>query len=791
VNIQLKFNTLPLESRIVKVPEDLNIRDSRNNTPLMNALLQRKIERARLLIEKGADLYAQGMHERTPFMVICCDKMVELYPYLDHQKINPNIRDIWGTTQFMYACQSGNLELVQRLLDHHSSEIDINATTIHYHTALHYAAIAPQSKIVEELVRRGANTQVQNIIGAKPVHIAAYFHDQEMLDQLLPFEIHPLLADAFIAEKLLCHRFGIKCRFLSKTDRKIEMEGLKNEVSYSALLQSIKAFLVEQSPKIDGLDWDKVIHFLSNASPDFLNQKSVQSALIDDSVKTAALYCGCHEHSVSVVYVKSDPPLLIKCNRGWYEGFKGLCVYIVKNKSAVPEAFAKFSELSHLPEEKAFFSEEVNELLKLEEKTEWHMPHKKQKAGTCAWASAKLTFRAVLFAELLICGKYSIEEAQKLSYAIYKKWSKDDRNRAVKEFLILIDAIERDKAKIKQKCKDLFLSFSETMEQEGYIPNKILNKVIEKCVDDTLLDAFKLLIKYQHKNFEIKWRAILDRAFSNGHLEILKVLQQEMPGGFLPRDLCFPKTLTGNKHERIKALVNIPGIQKIKDPDDHRNLLHWACEADNFDLAQLLVESGQFDLDAKDKGGLKALHLACLFAETKLVQLLLEKTKNPDEICAGKTLLEWALQSRNEKTLELIINQRNVEINQTDEFGNPLLFIALEFSNPNITAILLNVPGINLNVTNKNGETLLGYVSKHGKVKHAQIILNVRPNLNQLDIFRRTPLMWACRFGQIEIVKLMLKQQGLDLTVKDKDGHAASWYARQSGNSELIKLMMG
>ena len=53
-----------------------------------------------------------------------------------------------------------------------------------------------------------------------------------------------------------------------------------------------------------------------------------------------------------------------------------------------------------------------------------------------------------------------------------------------------------------------------------------------------------------------------------------------------------------------------------------------------------------------------------------------------------------------------------------------------------------------------------------------------------------TALMWAIMGKHKSIAKLLLKQPGIDVNVKDADGQNALHVALENGDSEVVKLIL-
>jgi hypothetical protein len=63
-------------------------------------------------------------------------------------------------------------------------------------------------------------------------------------------------------------------------------------------------------------------------------------------------------------------------------------------------------------------------------------------------------------------------------------------------------------------------------------------------------------------------------------------------------------------------------------------------------------------------------------------------------------------------------------------------------------------------------------------------------NVNQRDIIGSTPFLAGCRFGKVEVVKILLKDSHVDINMADDDGCTPLWKASYFGHVEVIKWMI-
>lgn len=125
-------------------------------------------------------------------------------------------------------------------------------------------------------------------------------------------------------------------------------------------------------------------------------------------------------------------------------------------------------------------------------------------------------------------------------------------------------------------------------------------------------------------------------------------------------------------------------------------------------------------------------------------------------------------------------------INQTNENGFSPLILACYRGNLDVADFLMGkVKDINYN--SSMGTALMAVVYK-GDLQLTQKLLDNKSDINTTDSQGTTPLIFASKLGNTEMVKLLLKYHA-DKNIKDKQGNTAFEYAMLSKKSELINQL--
>jgi ankyrin repeat protein len=167
-------------------PPNINTRNS-NTSLLIWSLVKNKINVARLLINRGANVNSNGYHKQRAVMWAAQGKP-DILALLIQKGANVNAKDGNEKTALHWACVNvinvdTRLTCVKLLL---KAGADIDAQDIHGETPLWVACESYALPIIEYLIRAGANINIPNRIGLSPFDIVLNTnHDIEARNRAL------------------------------------------------------------------------------------------------------------------------------------------------------------------------------------------------------------------------------------------------------------------------------------------------------------------------------------------------------------------------------------------------------------------------------------------------------------------------------------------------------------------------------------------------------------------------------------------------------------------------------
>lgn len=142
-------------------------------------------------------------------------------------------------------------------------------------------------------------------------------------------------------------------------------------------------------------------------------------------------------------------------------------------------------------------------------------------------------------------------------------------------------------------------------------------------------------------------------------------------------------------------------------------------------------------------------------------------------------------------SLSKLLQRKDIDLNQFDSTGsfNPL-FLGISYGRNEVVEMLLNDKRVLLNVSNSTGQTPLSYSSGLGAMDILLMLLQHPQSDDKLVNFTEgyvlTPLMNACKYGQLNCLKVLLGCGKVNVNVQLKTGETALYFACLNGDVNLV-----
>lgn len=180
-----------------------------------------------------------------------------------------------------------------------------------------------------------------------------------------------------------------------------------------------------------------------------------------------------------------------------------------------------------------------------------------------------------------------------------------------------------------------------------------------------------------------------------------------------------------------------------------------AAEAGRYEKVEAALKSGVDVNDADHGTRFTALHLACYEGHLDVVKLLMKHNVDITQLAQNDlSPLHLAAFNGHTKVVELLL-ENDAKIDAQDREGKTPLLHACTGSFAKTVELLIE-KGANINIR----EATEGY----------------------------TPLMMAAGIGEVEVVKVLLRNDA-DTTVIDEDGDSALSHAKKKGHAEIVQLL--
>ncbi|XP_055848105.1 ankyrin-3-like isoform X2 [Episyrphus balteatus] len=183
------------------------------------------------------------------------------------------------------------------------------------------------------------------------------------------------------------------------------------------------------------------------------------------------------------------------------------------------------------------------------------------------------------------------------------------------------------------------------------------------------------------------------------------------------------------------------------------------------EIAKMLLINGAKVNAKTTKDGLTALHIACGKEFTNVVEVLLEYQADVDYVAKGVTPLHIAAQKGNATIIEMLLKNYSKVVNFKEQAnGDTALHIIAEKGNKQALETLLKY-GADVNLKNNKHDTALHLAVKGTNTEIVSILLehNMSP-IDSQNIDDNTPLHIAVKLAKIDIVQALLNF-GADINI--------------------------
>jgi ankyrin repeat protein len=211
----------------------------------------------------------------------------------------------------------------------------------------------------------------------------------------------------------------------------------------------------------------------------------------------------------------------------------------------------------------------------------------------------------------------------------------------------------------------------------------------------------------------------------------------------------FEAVKNNNIHELNRLFIQINNVSVFNRPN---KLLHTplilAISMNRLDCVKTLIEIG-VDVNKTDELENTPLHIACIDCNYEVANLLLEQSNVNIELlnAFNESPLLSACESNNVPCVKLLLEKKAYPHKRNNN-GNNAIHIACQYGNIEIIELLLN-RGVSINYRNSYGKTPLYIACIEKQLRCVEFLLKNGADINIPDNIGRTPIN-ACYDSKIK-----------------------------------------
>ncbi|XP_046552936.1 ankyrin repeat domain-containing protein 17-like [Haliotis rubra] len=225
--------------------------------------------------------------------------------------------------------------------------------------------------------------------------------------------------------------------------------------------------------------------------------------------------------------------------------------------------------------------------------------------------------------------------------------------------------------------------------------------------------------------------------------------------------------------------------------DEHRNnILHYACRGGDIETVKLVLSLDVVGINSKGYKTGTPLMVAAQYGHREVVDLLLRSGANAAYVdFVGDNILIWACEGGDVETVKLVLSLNVVDINSPGWRRRTPVIDAAKHGHRDVVELLVK-EGADVTQVDDIGENTLHWACVGGDLETVKLVLS----LNIVDINRRgwrsrTPVMVAARYGPRKLVELLVTK-GANVSLVDNVNDNILHYACRGGDMEMVKLVL-
>ena len=341
------------------------------------------------------------------------------------------------------------------------------------------------------------------------------------------------------------------------------------------------------------------------------------------------------------------------------------------------------------------------------------------------------------------------------------------------------------------------------------------NKLYDKF-NEILMDGNKYDLDYKDT---ITWNALLKLAIADKQENVIRLLldNRRINFDFNGKNNPIFSEYKNNNLDIVKLLINSNKISlDLQTQDTSDTILSLACQNNDAEMVKFILSKNNANIDRTNKNKKTAFVIACENKNIELIKILINNgininnTKNKNalktlftdnkielsnqEITNKATIFEKlslirerlliACQNNDIGNVNLLINDKTIDINYSNDNNETALSIACKNKNIQIIKALIQNDKLDLNNI-YNRDTLKELFNNENIIKDKNLIINEIENINK-QFFN------ACERDDIETINNLIDNPLIDINYKNNESNSTflSVICNKTENIELIKTLI-
>ena len=252
----------------------------------------------------------------------------------------------------------------------------------------------------------------------------------------------------------------------------------------------------------------------------------------------------------------------------------------------------------------------------------------------------------------------------------------------------------------------------------------------------------------------------------------------------------FTAALRGNLNS-IRYLIEIKRVNKESRDENGSTILHIVTAKGYVPIMQYLIEEQDCDMYKRNKHGQSAIFYAVIGQSMDAIKYLFEEQHQnvQDKEDNGASILHEDSQVNLEIT-KYLCEKQHADVNAKDSDGLSVAFYAAQ-RNFECLKYLIEVQHAEIS-TGAKGQTLLHAAAISGNTEIVEYVMTkLHIKADSKDVYGGTPIMWAVKFKNLDIVKYMIEHSPREFAfLTDNNGYNLLHCAAYFGQIDIARYLI-